>query len=470
MSGGVYSKITLLGRYINPDTIADISSTRCLLIRSPKTGVTMWIKLNTFQQTMRLWDQIYPYNAVHVVENPARLELTKLRQIINQYMRTNHIGGFSLDPRKQRFQHYGNQDIPISVLKQQGDITSQLHGEIQQQLNTPFALNHNKSPFRFFILANDKSFYLGLVYLHMVCAADNIIYLLRNITGTYLAGNQPPPAPIFSIQTRANARLHYLLVKHLPYWFITAPLRIIELCKSIRSDRADYPNYATGLSYFQIRPAQLQALLTTAKNWQVTLNDIFLAMLLKAMIPLATMQQTTKRRRISVGSIVNIRKDVPHIELADLGLFLGSFNISYDITGSTELEALSKYVREKTHKIKKNKLYLHTLLDMKVIMPIINLFFSKRLQKVYPKYYPLWGGITNVNLNTLWPTDNNVPGINYLRAVSTGPVTPLVLSITTVHDSVNIGMTFRKSVFSQTMINCIINTFTNDIASLSAAV
>jgi hypothetical protein len=38
--------------------------------------------------------------------------------------------------------------------------------------------------------------------------------------------------------------------------------------------------------------------------------------------------------------------------------------------------------------------------------------------------------------------------VDCFRAVTTGPVTPLVLSVTTVRDVVNLGITYRPTVFS----------------------
>ena len=43
--------------------------------------------------------------------------------------------------------------------------------------------------------------------------------------------------------------------------------------------------------------------------------------------------------------------------------------------------------------------------------------------------------------------DGIIPA-DYLRAVSTGPATPLVLSITTVHERVRIGLSYRTTVYS----------------------
>jgi hypothetical protein len=80
------------------------------------------------------------------------------------------------------------------------------------------------------------------------------------------------------------------------------------------------------------------------------------------------------------------------------------------------------------------------------------MFSKDRRKKFYQKNYPLWGGITNMNLNAIWEQPDEDRPIDYFRAVSTGPVTPLVLSVTTVRDTVNIGLTYRSTVFSEIQI------------------
>ena len=54
-----------------------------------------------------------------------------------------------------------------------------------------------------------------------------------------------------------------------------------------------------------------------------------------------------------------------------------------------------------------------------------------------------------MNMNLLWKQNEGEKPIDYFRAVSTGPVTPLVLSITTVEDRVNVGLTYNTGVFTE---------------------
>ena len=71
-----------------------------------------------------------------------------------------------------------------------------------------------------------------------------------------------------------------------------------------------------------------------------------------------------------------------------------------------------------------------------------------------------------MNMNSLWQPQNGGQGFDYFRAVSTGPATPLVLSVTTVGDRVNIGVTYRLAVFSSADIGQVKTVFLNNVDSL----
>ena len=198
----------------------------------------------------------------------------------------------------------------------------------------------------------------------------------------------------------------------------------------------------------------------TGKRWEVTLNDLFLALLLKTLSPFASKRLTAKRRRqITVGSIVNIRKDLGIDSLKTFGLFLGSFLVSHPVPEVISMEHLTKEIHRQTLLIKGDRLYLATPLELWIGRVLLSLRSPDRRYAFFPRHYPLWGGITNMNLNPLWDKKDEEGRIDYLRAVSTGPITPLVLSITTVGDTINVGLTFKQTVFSSQQIDQFISDF-----------
>jgi hypothetical protein len=60
--------------------------------------------------------------------------------------------------------------------------------------------------------------------------------------------------------------------------------------------------------------------------------------------------------------------------------------------------------------------------------------------------------------------------MDYFRGVSTGPVTPLVLSVTTVGDRANVGLSYRTTIFSPEEIERVRHGFTQHLEELPEVV
>ena len=100
-----------------------------------------------------------------------------------------------------------------------------------------------------------------------------------------------------------------------------------------------------------------------------------------------------------------------------------------------------------TGRFKHGGLFLANTIEMRLVLRLISLCSTEQRSRFYPKNYPLWGGLTNMNLNNL-PGRGAMAPTDYLRAVSTGPVAPLVLSVTTFGGAMNVTMSCRRSVFT----------------------
>ena len=64
-----------------------------------------------------------------------------------------------------------------------------------------------------------------------------------------------------------------------------------------------------------------------------------------------------------------------------------------------------------------------------------------------------------MDLNRVWPGPAESRPEDYVRAVSTGPITPLVSSITTVGRVVNVGFSYRSTAFTEPEIESIKDCF-----------
>ena len=428
-------------------------------------------KLNIFQKTMLQWDEMHPYNAVHVVRVPQVLDLPWLSHIIDNEMEQLCLTGLSIDKQRGVFEYRGGPVRNELKRVESGlNIRAVIGKEMEAQLNTSFLDHGMMNPFRFFVIREESAFYLGLVYFHVVAGAESIILLLKHLVSKYLG-----QGPVFSYPlnlypdgygklTPWNSQL--LLQK-----LFNFPSMAANLKKSSKPRYQDFQDQRISVSVFSLNPEDFQALVRTAKRWSITLNDFFLALLLKSLSPLVSKRFSAKRRRLmTLASIVNIRRDLGIDSLKTFGLFLGSFIVSHPVPDEISIERLAREVQQQTLRIKEGKLYLGTPIDLWFGRILVSLQSPDNRKKFYPKNYPLWGGITNMNLTPLWEPRGKEQEISYFRAVSTGPITPLVLSITTVKESVNIGLSFRRTVFSESEIEGFISSFKNYVNQAEAQV
>jgi hypothetical protein len=241
---------------------------------------------------------------------------------------------------------------------------------------------------------------------------------------------------------------------------LALPAQVRNLRESHRAPGGDADNMGNGLACFTVAPDDLRSLVAAAKSWGVTVNDLFVALLMKSLSPCAAGRvQARKRRKISVGCIVNLRQDLGADSRRAFGLFLGSFTVTHEVPAGISLRELAGDIRQQTFPIKRHRLYLGTPLELGFARFVLRFFSPGRRRRFYAKYHPLWGGITNMNLNRLWEQSGRSAPMDYFRGVSTGPVTPLVLSVTTVGDRANLGLSYRTAVFSRTDIETLRDRF-----------
>src|SRR5262249_33730641 len=74
----------------------------------------------------------------------------------------------------------------------------------------------------------------------------------------------------------------------------------------------------------------------------------------------------------------------------------------------------------------------------------------ERLYDFYRKEAPFAGGISNVNLNDTWFAAPRAAGLvlDYVRISPTGPMVPVVLSVTTLGDDMRVSMTYRSNLMN----------------------
>jgi hypothetical protein len=106
-------------------------------------------------------------------------------------------------------------------------------------------------------------------------------------------------------------------------------------------------------------------------------------------------------------------------------------------------------VHAETSRVKERKLYLQTLAAMRYVASVWPVLSPAQRAGFYAKSYPIWAGLSALNVNALWPRPPGTPPPLYIRGVPTGPLAPVVLAVTTVGDTLHAGFSFRTGAFAR---------------------
>jgi len=407
-------------------------------------------RLNIFQRTMLDWNELHPYNAVHVARVSRTLDLNRLEHAIRTTLDDSGLARVTLNPSRGRFEYSGGSTNPnLKLIPAPANPLPALASEIERELNTRFDLRETFSPFRFAVFAAGDGFFLAVTYLHAIADGESIVRLLLEILLRYSEPGASGRAASTPAQIARRSRLLPLRPAFLARLLTSVPAQLGAVRSSCRAHYRDPRNFENGFRLVTMPPHTLPRLLQTARSLGVTLNDLFLALLMKALSPLAPNRfSATRRRRIALGSIVNIRGEMGAANRDAFGLFLGSFLVTHEAPDPLSAPDLARELHCQTRHLKERKLYCATPLHLAVARTLFQLFSTERRRTFYQKHHPLWGGITNMNLGSLPDATDIAKPTDYFRAVSTGPATPLVLSATTVGGHLNLSLTYRTTVYS----------------------
>jgi hypothetical protein len=409
--------------------------------------------LSEFQATMLRWRELHPYNAVHAVAIDPEIGSGTLERAIAAELTHCGLTGLVVDRDRKRYEYRGG-PAQVSVGRTRGPkVLETLESEIERQLNTPFPASEALDPFRFFVVSGDDGTMLGVAYDHFIAGGDCIIALLHAIVGRCAGPPPDTPRPLLYPPTQT-----WLFLRHWPR-LVGGLARLPALVRSARSTARpryrDIEDGYNGYALYRLDGGEYPRLVAAAKAWSVTMNDLLLALLLLALDPLTSWRQRSPRRRaLAVASIMNLRAEYGDAGQAAFGQFLSSLRVSHPVPPGATLRSVAQDVHAETTRVKQRKLYLQPLLAMRYVSTVWPMLSPKQRAGFYAKSYPIWAGVSALNVNALWPQQNagdRTPV--YIRGVPTGPLAPIVLAVTTVGEVLYGGVSYRTAAFSRADID-----------------
>lgn len=439
---------------------------------SPKT----WGNLSVFQRVMRQWADLYPYNAVHVFRFEGQADIDKLADSIERAWQVLDFGMVSIRKHQYRFSCPRGQRPEIEVIEPGENPAESLNAHLTGQLNFRFP-TQDYLPIRFSVMQESTCHHLCVTYDHWIGDGMAIRLLLRpvirgycddswyaSIEGEGLVGDAKKIS--FYPPTYRKAYRNYFSpkIKRLFQWWRGILANNVTILMPSRGKEGMHVEYLSK----DLPNEALQSVLACAKQYNVTVHDVFLAAMTRACMPyLPERLVRRKRRRMGIGSIVDVRS-LADVEVdSAIGVYLGYFVTHSRADQADTLGGLAQVIAKKTSFIKNNKTYLNTAIGMKIqclLWPFIPRFARAGFLR---NSLPLSAGITNSNVKDAWMTGlSNSPQrrlLSYFRAAPTGPVIPISFAPTTMGDSLYLGITWRSSCFDRDTIEKIAADIEDDL-------
>jgi hypothetical protein len=426
-------------------------------------------KLNLFQAAMVRWRELHPYNAVHVVHVSRPLDAARLEATIRRRLEALGLTGLRLDPHSLCYEWTGGPAAPSVAFLGGVDPVATVHGEIERQLNLAFPTEGRFDPFRFFVVADEASFHLGLAYDHFVAGGDAIVLLLQDLVEDYCGVERSAPASLGPALYPPKYRRLFARQAIPLLMGLGATGRLIVSCR--RSARPPYPRGGdghNGVAFFRLDSDERANLARTAREWDMTRNDLFLSIILWTLSPqVAERRKARRRRELAVASIVNVRRDFGPKAATGFAPMLASFRVAHPVPPGMTLRDLASFVHAETSRIKRGKLYLQTLLAIGLSVWQWPRMSDEQRRQFHAKNYAVWAGMTPLYLDALWPAAHTYPfRVEYVRAVATGPLSPIVVALTTLGEVVQVALSFRVAALDRKRIDGIVADIINCIRSL----
>jgi hypothetical protein len=417
-----------------------------LVTNPPDRHRKMRGKLNLFQAMVLRWRDMHPYVAVHMVSVAHPLEPARLKESIAERLEAAGLARIALDRRRKRFEFRpGPAALNLAVLQGGEQPGMVARAEIERQLNAAFPSEGTFTPFRFFAIDGGATFQLGLAYDHFIAGGDSIAILLERLVDGYVPGTRQ--TAVAWTPRRYPRTYRRLFLRDLGYCLrglARLPSMIASCRRSLRAPCGSERPATNGFVSFRVPEGELAGLVRTAKGWRVTMNDLVLAMLLRSLAAVVPRQGGRDRNELGVASIVNLRGEFESDARDTFGLFLASLRVSHPVPAGIELERLASDVHAETDRVKREKLFLQTLVALGWSALAWRFLDASRRRRFLAKHYPIWAGVTSLNIDSLWKErPASEPPLEYMRAVPTGPLAPIALAVTTFRGAMQVGVSYR---------------------------
>jgi hypothetical protein len=427
-----------------------------------------FVKLNAFQQVMRQWDALHPYNAVQAARLAGAPDLQRLEDAWRTTLKSMGIGRVVV--RGDSYAHTTcSENDPATALRLPEQGTS-LETLLTAAMNEPMS-GEQECPFHPFVLRESDSYTFGVGYHHWVADSYSIRWLMREWLGRSQGMNIPATPAIIA----PHGPWHYFGPRRGGWDLgegLLAVLRRRSRFARARRLSAGAEDGAVAVSIHTLPPGVAPALSRVAHFHGVTVNDLLLSVIAEAIDRFGANPPTPGRDELALGTVVDLRTLSDDARLKQsFGLFLGT---TTTVLRGADLRDWPRLLRSVARQNACHKLtcapQISTML-FAVGLEELKRMDLRRWAELYRRRMPVAAGISNVNMNRhISRAACPQPILDYFRVAPTGPMLPLLVAATTLGHNLNFILTRQRSAIDDAAGAKIAESILNRLIQLAANV
>jgi hypothetical protein len=424
-----------------PDATNSVGQTQTLAVKYAHT--MDWVPLNVFQRLTRQWDAMHPYNAAQAMQLRGVADPDALKQAWRKTVIETGLGDVQVERGKFRYH-------PASAIEFiNAPPSTPLDQLMSSELNRPFE-HLTQLPLRAFVIRQEEHYFAGVVYHHWAADSFSIRMMLRE---WFLRLFDP-----------AAARKNAWKLDAPRFWALFGPSQagwsigggILEMFRwsarfrrARRLDAEHFRDLSVHFSLHEAPDALIPKVVAAARRRGVTVNDVFLAAMAVVCDRHVPVKRTDRRPDLALGTIVDLRRFARQSLDETFGLYLGFTSVFCRPADMADWDRLLGRVHQQNQMQKTSAAAESSMIRMLAGLMAAGTLSRKGLLKFYRKRLAMAAGISNVNLNREWPRPFHPdPLMQYIRVSPAGPMMPVVFTPTTLGRRLNIGLTCRRSVIS----------------------
>lgn len=421
---------------------------------------TVQYPLNDYQQLMHLFCEEGPYNAVHFIRLPDKLDDGKLLNSIQTIIDEIGLGKPHFDSSNTIVSFREKCAVPLP----KREIALVEHA--YQEINRPF--KDTAFPLRFFLVKDNTSLYLSITYNHWLCDGSATSELAMTILDHYtkakhtrLSLTPPPLKDCFSPLKRFKFLRTLGIMRRNIFLFAKAYRPALNIkAKEVK----------THLHFHLFDENTLPRLKAVSKDYEVSVNDIFIAVLARVMGRLADAKTKTlkrkpfkpKRDNILISVICDIKSYSTSPLKQYLNLFLGGYSLAFKAPHDMSIRKLLHLTRKETKRLKKKKIAVKSMLTFDFLKRQWKKHANKF--KLFHQKMPITVGISNMNLGL--SSRPHLKEADYFRFSPSSAMCPLVFSMTHFNHTLSLSIAATNNRYEAHTLSGLNEAFIQELDAL----